>query len=86
VLHIIGSVLLIYVVVLIVRALLSWIPLRSGSPFLPVVRALDTVTEPVLRPVRRLVPAARIGGVGLDFSFLLVVVVLEILSSWMLSH
>ena len=85
-LHIIGSVLQIYVVVLIVRALLSWIPLRSDSPFLPVVRALDTVTEPVLRPVRRLVPAARIGGVGLDFSFLLVVVVLEILSSWMLSH
>jgi len=86
VLHVIGSLLQAYVIILIIRALMSWIPMRSGSPFLPVVRALDAVTEPVLRPVRRVVPAARIGGIGLDFSFLLVVIVLEIVSSWMLSH
>lgn len=85
-LHVIGSLLQAYVIILIIRALMSWIPMRSGSPFLPVVRALDAVTEPVLRPVRRVVPAARIGGIGLDFSFLLVVIVLEIVSSWMLSH
>ena len=68
-----------YVVVLIVRALLSWVPIRPGSPLHPVVRALDAVIEPVLRPVRRVLPPIRAGGMGIDLSFIVVILVAQII-------
>jgi YggT family protein len=64
-----------YVFVLIARAILSWFPLRSDSPFVPVARFLNTVTEPVLAPVRRVIPPAGM----IDISFLVVVLVMEFL-------
>ena len=67
-----------YVVVLIVRALLSWFPVRPGSGFEKVVRAMDAVTEPVLRPIRRILPPIRAGGMGIDLSIIVVVLVAEI--------
>jgi len=78
VLHIIGWVVEAYVVVLIVRALLSWVPHRPGSPVAGISRLLDTVTEPVLRPVRRLLPPIRAGGMGIDLSILIVILVAQI--------
>jgi YggT family protein len=68
-----------YVVVLIARALLSWFPSRPGTVLFRVVRALDAVTEPVLRPVRRIVPPIRAGGMGIDLSFIIVVFVAELI-------
>jgi len=65
----------IYVIILIARAILSWFPLRSDSPFIPVARFLNAVTEPLLAPVRRIIPAAGM----FDLSFLVVVLVLEII-------
>ena len=70
-----------YVFVLIARALLSWFPMQSGSPLIGVVRALDRVTEPVLAPVRRLIPPLRAGGMGIDLSFIIVVIVLQLIAS-----
>jgi len=68
-----------YVVVLVVRALLSWIPVRPGSPFIPVLRVLDAITEPVLRPIRRILPPIRAGGAAIDLSILLVILLAEII-------
>ena len=67
-----------YVVVLIVRALLSWLPVRPGSPLIPVLRVLDGITEPVLRPIRRILPPIRAGGAAIDLSILLVILIAEI--------
>jgi YggT family protein len=66
-----------YVVVLIVRALLSWFPVRPGTGFERVVRGLDAVTEPVLRPIRRILPPIRAGGMGIDLSIIVVILVAE---------
>ena len=68
-----------YVVVLIVRAIFSWIPVQSGTALASFVRLLSVVTEPVLRPVRRVIPPLRAGGMGIDVSFLVVLIGLEIL-------
>ena len=68
-----------YVLVLIARALLSWFPTRPGSPVHSVVRALDAVTEPVLRPVRRVLPPIRAGGMGIDLSIIVVIIVAELI-------
>ncbi|MGH8980110.1 MAG: YggT family protein [Acidimicrobiales bacterium] len=84
VLDIIAYVIEAYVLVLIARALLSWIPARPGTPLHSVVRALDVVTEPVLRPVRRILPTFRAGGIGIDLSIIVVVVIGEIVASFLL--
>ncbi|MGH9098862.1 MAG: YggT family protein [Acidimicrobiales bacterium] len=67
-----------YVFVLIARALLSWIPSRPGTGLHRIVRVLDIVTEPVLRPVRRILPPIRAGGMGIDLSIIVVIVVAEL--------
>ncbi len=54
-----------YVIILIVRALLSWIPMSASSPFAPVARVVYTITEPVLAPFRRIIPP--VGGLDLSF-------------------
>jgi YggT family protein len=58
--------------VLLPRALLSWFPVSPGSWLVPVNAALYRLSEPVLAPVRRLIPPARLGGMGLDLSFIVV--------------
>jgi YggT family protein len=64
-----------YVLILIGRAILSWFPLRPDSPFVPVARFLNAVTEPVLAPFRRVIPPAGM----FDLSFLVVILLFEFL-------
>ena len=77
--HLISGLIEIYVIILIVRALLSWFPVSSGSVLERVVRLLAAITEPVLRPVRRILPPIRAGGMGIDLSFIVVIIAAEIL-------
>jgi len=86
VLHILALVIEVYVVILVVRALLSWVPVRPGSPVTGVARVLDKVTEPVLRPVRRILPPIRAGGMGIDLSILVVILVAEAVVLPLLRH
>jgi YggT family protein len=65
-----------YSYVLIARAILSWFPLRSDSPFASVSRFLVVITEPLLAPFRRVIPAAGM----FDFSFLVAFIVVEIVT------
>jgi len=57
----------IYMWIVIIRALISWV---SPNPYNPIVRFLYRATEPVLWRVRKLLP---IGGMGIDFSPLIVI-------------
>lgn len=52
----------IYMWIIIIRALISWV---SPDPYNPIVQILTKLTEPVLGPIRRLVPPYK---VGIDFS------------------
>lgn len=79
-LRIIADILQLFVVILVVRALLSWFPVNS-SGFAAVVRALDSLTEPVLRPVRKLIPPVRMGGMALDLSIIIVILGLELIAN-----
>jgi YggT family protein len=64
-----------YIVILLVRAVLSWFPYDSDSPLNGVRRVVFTLTEPVLAPARRVIPPVGM----IDISFLVVVIVLEII-------
>jgi len=50
-----------YLWIVIVRALISWV---SPDPYNPIVVFLSRITDPVLRPIQRMVPPAG----GIDFS------------------
>ncbi len=65
----------IYVIILIARAISSWFPLSPNSGFVPVVRFLHAVTEPVLAPFRKVIPPAGM----FDLSFIVAILVIQIL-------
>ena len=65
----------VYLLILIARALLSWFPIRPGTAFAGILSVLIQLTEPVLTPVRRIIPPAGM----FDLSFLVVLVAIEIL-------
>lgn len=48
----------IYLLILLARAVTSWFPVRPGTPFASVTRVLVDLTEPVLAPIRRVIPPA----------------------------
>lgn len=60
-----------YWFVLLAHVIFSWIP-RPPEPLRPFVVGVARLVEPVARPVRRMIPALRIGGVGLDLSIIVV--------------
>jgi YggT family protein len=45
-----------YVIVIILRAVLSFFPLASGSPMTKVAMVLRAMTDPILIPLRRVIP------------------------------
>jgi YggT family protein len=75
-LELICWVLRIYLVVLVARAVLSWIPPQGGS-LATLNRVLLDLTEPVLAPLRRIIPPAGM----FDLSFIVAWVILLILQS-----
>ncbi|MET0421942.1 MAG: YggT family protein [Acidimicrobiia bacterium] len=67
----------VFLVVLVLRAILSWFPIRPGTFFAGLNSMVFDLTEPVLRPVRRVVPPAGM----LDTSFMIVFFAVVILRS-----
>ena len=60
----------IYMWVIIIRALISWV---NPDPYNPIVQILNRVTEPALRPIRKLVPPHK---VGIDLSPLIAILII----------
>jgi YggT family protein len=71
---------LVYIVLIFIRVLLSWIP---RIPYHPVLRAvLDFVhqtTDPYLNLFRRILPPVGAGGMAIDLSPIVAVIVLLLL-------
>lgn len=67
-----------YMLVLLAHVVFSWVP-RPPEPLLPVVAGVRALTEPLLSPLRRLIPPVRMGGAALDLSILIVFFALIIL-------
>jgi YggT family protein len=69
----------VYIWVLIARAIISWV---NPDPFNPIVRFLYRITEPVLRPVRNLLP---LRGLGLDLSPMIVLLIIYVLDRFLVN-
>ena len=65
-------------VAIFVRAIVSWFPIDQGGP---IVRALDAITEPVLEPLRRVVPRVGLFDITPMVAILLIIVIQGLLAS-----
>jgi YggT family protein len=69
----------IYIILMIGRIILSWFPIAPDSPFAAIYHFLFAITEPLLGPVRRLIPPVRTGSMALDLSPIIVLLGLQLL-------
>ena len=67
---------MIYGWLIVARALLSWFHLRPGTPLYGLNGVLVRLTEPYLALFRRFLPVGRFGSIGIDWSFLVALLVL----------
>ena len=65
---IVCSLIQLYVLLLVVRVVMSWFPISPNGPAETVAGFLYMVTDPVLVPLRRLLPPVRMGAMALDLS------------------
>ena len=68
-----------YVVVIVVRIVLTWFPLDPDGGMATVAGFLFIITDPVLAPLRRALPPVRLGSVALDLSPIIVLIGLQVL-------
>ena len=68
----------IYMWVIIARALISWV---NPDPYNPIVQFLYRITEPVLNPIRRLIPIYKI---GIDISPIIVIMIIFFLQNFLI--
>ncbi|HMB00857.1 MAG TPA: YggT family protein [Spirochaetota bacterium] len=69
----------IYEIILIIRVVMSWV---HPDPYHPFVQWIIKLTEPVLAPVRSLLPS---NSIGIDFSPLLVFLLIHLIKIFFLS-
>ena len=74
----------IYEILILIRVLLSWVNANPNRPAFdhPVIRILNQVTDPVLQPIRRLIPP--IGG-AIDISPIVALILLDIVRRTLLN-
>ena len=70
------SILNIYTIIIVVRVVVSWVGMDPYNPF---VQFLARLTDPLFAAIRRRLPAA-LWSSGLDFSPLVAVLVIQLVS------
>ena len=73
-LQVVDLCLTIYIWIIIARAIISWV---NPSPYHPVVRFLYRVTEPVLAPLRKIIPPIY----GIDLTPIIVIFVIYLIKN-----
>ena len=67
--------------VVLARILMSWIRITPGTAVASVYSVVFNLTEPVLGPIRRLIPPVRMGMAAIDVSPIIVFVVIMLICS-----
>jgi YggT family protein len=71
---------------LLIRFVVDWVQVFARSwtprgPLLVVLEGIYTVTDPPLRALRRIIPPLRFGGIGLDLSFMVLLLIVWLVMS-----
>ena len=67
-----------YMWIIIIRAIVSWV---NPDPWNPIVQFLYRVTDPVLRPIQRMLPR----GWGIDFSPLVAILAIIFIQKFLVA-
>ena len=67
----------IYFIILLARIVLSWVP-SLPEPLIGLARLVRAVTDPLLLPLRSLLPPVQLGGMALDLSPLVLFFAIQI--------
>ncbi len=76
----------VFLVILLFRLVMDWVfqfarSWRPGRAMVVVLEATYTVTDPPLKLLRRFIPPLRLGGVALDLSFFVLMIIVYVLIS-----
>ena len=63
------------------RIIMSWIRITPGTPVASIYSVIFSITEPVLGPLRRMIPPVRMGITAIDVSPIIVFVVIMLICS-----
>lgn len=74
---VLDMVLNLYMWIIIIRALISWV---NPDPYNVIVQFLYKITEPVLYPLRRLIPSY---SIGIDLSPIIAILIIVFLQSFL---
>ena len=80
-LHLLGRLIFLYEMIVFVRIIFTWIPVNPWSNTAKFVNVLERLTDPVLAPLRRIIPPIRAGAMAIDLSPMILLFVLSLLSS-----
>jgi YggT family protein len=70
-----------YTLLVFIYVLMSWFPIGNDGLLYDVYRVLGSLCEPFIGIFRRILPMGASGGVGLDFSPLVAILVLQIVGN-----
>lgn len=78
-----GVVVFAFFICLIGRFVIDWVQVLARSwhpkgPLLVVAEAIYTVTDPPLRALRKVIPSPNLGGIRLDLSFLVLLLLTSV--------
>lgn len=68
-----------YLLVIFARILFSWIRVEPGTPVASIYSFVYNLTEPVLGPLRQVIPPVRLGMAALDLSPIIILIVIRII-------
>ena len=78
---ILDYILTIYMWIIIIRALISWV---NPDPYNPIVNLLYRLTDPVLYRIRRMLPVSFF-SIGIDFSPVIVILIIYFLKIFLVA-
>ncbi|MFP5331842.1 MAG: YggT family protein [Acidimicrobiia bacterium] len=79
--EILADVLGIYRIAVFAWIIMSWVRISSTHPLARLQLFLDRIIYPVILPLRRVLPPLRLGGVMLDLSPIVLLILVSILQS-----
>lgn len=70
---------------ILIRVVLSFLPIPVTNVTRPILNFIYDLTEPILRLVRNMLPPVMVGGVGLDLSPIVAIILLNIMQTIIVS-
>ena len=67
-------------VALLARVILSWFNIDESSPFYPIANVAHQITEPILAPIRRMLPKSGMFDFSPIVAFILIIMVRNLFS------